>query len=731
MDPRVDDPSLRFLAWIDDADDEIRRSFPMSSSIIAERGVDGGPRYQYRGHPLKVTRGHPLPLGASRSQDGVNFVLICRHATSVRLVLSEPCNPEVETEIPLGPQFFRTGDHWHVRILGLPDEFCYGYRVDGPKGPMHRYDPNIVLLDPACRALSCGRPWGQAGGSTRRSLLTRGLGDRMDDLNPRVHREDTILYEMHVRGFTCDPSSGVRHPGTFAGLAEKVGYLKDLGITAVELLPIDEFDENDCSFVNPYTGEQHRNFWGYNTIAYAAVKAAYSSNWEGGAPREEFRRTVSAFHKAGLEIILDVVFNHTAEGGEGGQTYNFRGLDNSMYYMLDERGGYLNFSGCGNTVNSNHPIVRSQILSCLRNAVAESGVDGFRFDLASVLGRDRRGNVLLEPPVIDQISEDALLADSKMIAEPWDAAGLYQVGNFPGGKRWAVWNGRYRDDVRRFWKGDPGMTSAMATRLCGSDDVCEGRGPVGSINFITCHDGFTLADLVSYNDKHNEINGEGNRDGSNDNASWNCGAEGPTDDPDILKLRGRQARNLMATLLISQGVPMLLGGDEMLRTQRGNNNAWCQDNEISWLDWSLLEQNADFHRFVRQMIALRKRHHVLRRRTFFSQTPGQTPDIVWHGLRPCQPDFSEASHVLAFALDGRRGDRPEVDRDIYVAMNAHWEPHSFRIPSSPSGRAWRQAVDTARPSPDDVVGLDEGQVVPVSRDERIEARSMIILISEA
>lgn len=703
----------------------------MSRATTLPRGLDGGPRYQFRGHPLKVTRGQPLPLGASRSRDGVNFVLICRHATSVRLVLSEPCNPEVETEIPLGPQYFRTGNHWHVRILGLPEEFCYGYRVDGPEGPMHRYDPSVVLLDPACRALSCGRPWGQSQGSTRRSLLTRGMGDRVDDLNPRIPRGDTILYEMHVRGFTCDPSSGVRHPGTFAGLAEKVDYLKNLGITAVELLPIDEFDEDDCPFVNPFTGERHRNLWGYNTIAYAAMKAAYASHWEGGAPRDEFRRMVSTFHTAGLEVVLDVVFNHTAEGGEGGPTYNFRGLDNSLYYMLDEEGRYLNFAGCGNAVNSNHPIVRSQILSCLRNAVAESGVDGFRFDLASVLGRDRRGNVLLEPPVIEQITEDALLADTKMIAEPWDAAGLYQVANFPGGGRWSVWNGQYRDDVRRFWQGEAGMTSALATRLCGSEDVCHGRGPLHSINFITCHDGFTLADLVSYNVKHNEINGEGNRDGSDANFSWNCGVEGPTDDPDVLALRARQARNLMATLLISQGVPMLLGGDEMLRTQQGNNNAWCQDNAISWVDWTLLDRSADFHRFTRELIAFRKRHHALRRSTFFDDHSGQTPGIVWHGTQPCRPDFSGPSHALAFALDGRRTDRPEVDRDLYVAMNAHWDLATFRIPASPSGRPWRRAIDTNLASPEDAMGLDEGPVVPVSTDYRVEARSMIVLVSES
>ncbi len=693
--------------------------------------TDSGPRIHFRGHPLRVSRGHPLPLGASRAADGVNFVLICRHATSVRLVLSEPCKPEVETEVPLGPRYFKTGDHWHVRVEGLPDEFCYGYRVDGPTGPMHRYDPTVVLLDPACRALSCGRPWGHSDGLPRRSLLTSGLSDQPEDINPQTPRADTILYELHVRGYTVDPSSGVRHPGTFAGLAEKADYLRDLGVTALELLPIDEFDENDCPFVNPLTGERLKNLWGYNTIAYAAIKAAYASNWEGGEPREEFRRMVGAMHRAGLEVVLDVVFNHTAEGNENGPTYSLRGLDNSLYYMLDESGRYLNFSGCGNAVNSNHPIVRSQILSCLRNAVAESGVDGFRFDLASVLGRDRRGNVLVEPPVIEQISEDALLAGTKMIAEPWDAAGLYQVGSFPGGHRWSVWNGQYRDDVRRFWIGDPGLTSALATRLCGSDDLCHGRGPLHSINFITCHDGFTLADLVSYDGKHNEANGEGNRDGSDANHSWNCGAEGPTDDPSVLALRARQARNLVATLLISQGVPMLLGGDEFLRTQGGNNNAWCQDNPTSWVDWSLARTNADFHRFVRQLIALRKRHHVLRRRTFLNSKPGPTPDVVWHGATPCRPDFSPSSRTLAFALDGRRSDRDELDRDIYVACNAFWESLPFVVPASPSGRPWRSAVDTARPSPHDALGLDEGPLVPVSHPHRVEARSMIILVSEA
>jgi glycogen operon protein len=691
---------------------------------------EAAPPYEFDGHRLAVTRGHPLPLGATLTPAGVNFVLLCRHGTGVTLVLSQPCSGAIATEIPLDPRNHRTGDHWHVRVGGLPDQFCYGYRVDGPDGVGDRYDPGIVLLDPAARALSCGRPWGAEGKLPRRSLVNTVMVDDPDDINPCIPREDSIIYELHVRGYTIDPSSGVRHPGTYAGLIEKIPYFQQLGVTAVELLPIDEFDESDCAFVNPLTGEKLKNFWGYNTIAYGAPKAAYASNPEQSGPWEEFRRMVRAFHAAGIEVILDVVLNHTAEGGEDGPTYNFRGLDNRLYYLLDEQGRYLNFTGCGNTINSNHPVVRDLLLSCLRNVVAEGDVDGFRFDLASVMGRDLDGEVLVEPPVIEMISEDALLNDAKMIAEPWDAAGLYQVGSFPGGQRWSVWNGRYRDDVRRFWRGEPGMTSALATRLCGSDDLYHGRGPLHSINFLTCHDGFTLNDLVSYDHKHNLANGEANRDGSDANFSWNCGVEGPTDDPAIVALRQRQARNLIATLMVSQGVPMLLGGDEFLRTQQGNNNAWCQDNATSWVDWTLAERNAEFLRFVRQMIALRMRHPALRRRSFFS-TSGHTPDLVWHGVQPFLPDFSAASHAIAAALDGRRVDRHgRVDRDFYMVFNAYWEPLEFCVPCSPTGRAWRRTVDTALASPDDALGLDEGPVVPLLYRYRVAERSVVILVSE-
>ena len=674
-------------------------STAVSEEIMAREPATAG-SYRFRGQVLKVTRGYPLPAGTSTTPGGVNFVLISRHATEVRLTLSEPCSGEVQAEIPLDGRLNRTGDNWHIAVEGLPEEFCYGYRVDGPRGGGHHFDPALVLLDPCSRALSCGRPWAAPVSLPRRSLVNRAMAEIADDIRPRITREDTIVYELHVRGFTVETSSGVRHPGTFAGLIEKIPYLQNLGITAVELLPIDEFDERDCPFHNPLTGERLRNFWGYDTIAFAAPKAAYSSNPERSAPWDEFRRMVRAFHAAGIEVILDVVFSHTAEGGEGGPTYSFRGIDNCLYYLLDDQGRYSNFTGCGNTFNSNHPAVRNYLLGCLHNWVADARVDGFRFDLASVLGRDERGQLMVESPVVERISEDSLLFGTKLIAEPWDLAS-FQLGRFPGKSRWSAWNSRYRDDVRRFWRGENGMTSALATRICGSDDLFSGIGPLHSLNFVTCHDGFTLSDLVSYNHKHNAANGEGNRDGVDENFSWNCGVEGPTENPEILALRRRQARNLIATLMISQGVPMMLGGDEFLRTQTGNNNAWCQDNKTSWVDWTLAEENADMVRFVREMIALRKRHPALRRRTFFQGgSRGRPPDILWHGIEPCHPDFSPQSHSLAFALDGRRVDRPDtVDCDLYIAMNAWNKPLWFTIPASPSGRRWRRAVDTASSIP--------------------------------
>lgn len=684
----------------------------------------------FAGTKVRILRGQALPYGANRTPHGVNFAVISRHATSAWLVLFEEDEPVESLILRLDPKFNRTGDVWHVRIEGLPDLVHYGWRMDGPRGLPHRFDPNQLLLDPYAKILSCGHAWNEPCARARLGVVMDYRIHRSEiDRNPEISRADTVLYELHVRGYTVDPSSGVRFPGTYAGLAEKVEYLKSLGITAVELLPVDEFDENDCPFVNPITGERLRNFWGYNTVSYAAVKSAYASDARKESPWNEFCRMVQAFHQADIEVILDVVYNHTAEGDERGPVQSFKGLDNCLYYMLDGNGRYRNFTGCGNTVNSNHPIVRDLVLKMLEAWVSETGVDGFRFDLASVLGRDRFGHALENPPLVERISENAVLARSKLIAEPWDAGGLYQVGSFPGGKRWMAWNGQYRDDVRRFWTGHEGMLSALATRICGSPDLFGHQGPTSSVNFVTCHDGFTLADLVSYDHKHNEANGENNRDGNDANYSWNCGVEGPTDDAGVVTLRHRLVRNFLATLMVSQGVPMITAGDEFFRTQQGNNNAWCQDNEISWVDWRLAESNAGLLRFAREIIALRKRHKVLRRESF-PRGDGIAPDIVWHGVKPFRPDFARSAHFLAFTLDGRGHDRGgPPDRDIYVAMNAWREALTIEIPSSPTGRFWRLAVETGAQSPRDIFSEDTGPQVAFGQKVVMPPYSMLILVS--
>jgi isoamylase len=689
----------------------------------------------------RLFRGRPLPLGTTQvGSSGVNFALLCEHGTEVTLVL-EPLDGGAATEIALDPHKNRTGHHWHVRLEDLPDRFKYGWRVHGPDRPRCRFNEDAILIDPAAIMISDAATWGAICEPDLKTTIRRGVyirGPRyswQEDFPPLVPWEDSIIYELHVRGFTCHPSSHVAHPGTFLGLVEKIPYLKSLGVTAVELLPIHEFDENDCPFTNPLSGEKLRNLWGYNSISFVAPKAAYAASGAKFGQHWEFRDMVRAFHAAGIEVILDVVFNHTGEGDDRGRTYNFRGLDNELYYMQTPDGRYLNFSGVGNTVNCNHPVVRDLLMTCLRYWVGDMHVDGLRFDLASILGRDRHGQVLHEPPVIESIVEDGVLADTKLIAEPWDAAGLYQVGGFPYGKRWSEWNGKFRDDVRRFWRGDLGMAGTLATRLCGSADLYErdGRLPRHSINFLTCHDGFTLRDLVTFSRKHNIANGEGNRDGNDDNRSWNCGFEGETDDPNVLRRRQRQARNLMATLMLSQGVPMLLAGDEFLRTQHGNNNAWCQDNELSWVDWSLAEKNADFLRFTREMIALRKRHPALRRREFFHNGfahGNDGPEVVWHGTEPFRPDFRYVSRTVAMAIDGRQTDR-EPDCDFYIAMNAWMDPVEFRIPSSPSGRRWWQVINTAEASPHDIVDEASAPRIDIGSTLSLEAYSLVVLVSDA
>jgi isoamylase len=537
---------------------------------------------------------------------------------------------------------------------------------------------------------------------------------------------DSVIYELHVRGFTQDPSSQVRQPGTFRGLIEKIPYLLELGITAVELLPVTEFDEADNERINPEDGSALRNFWGYHPLSFFALKASYAADGGPGGEVNEFKDLVKALHAAGIEVILDVVYNHSGEGDQRGPAYSMKGIDNSTYYMLASDGGYMNFSGCGNTINCNHPYVRHFILDSLRYWVTEMHVDGFRFDLASILGRDQDGNVLASPPLLEQIAGDPVLADTKLIAEAWDAAGLYQVGSFPNWGRWAEWNGRFRDDIRRFIRGEPGMVGSLATRLAGSSDLFQSdREPGHGINFVTSHDGFTLADLVSYDDKHNLVNGEENRDGDPNNLSWNCGQEGPADDPEIRRLRERQVRNFATLLILARGVPMILAGDELGRTQRGNNNAYCQDNRISWLDWERGASHRSLMRFFRLLIAFRRSHNLLRYDSF-TVREGLGAEIHWHGFRLGEPDWGHDSHSLAMHLRGNApGGRAE---DIFLIANAHWEAHDFELPPLDEG-AWCGFVDTGKAGDEAIQELDTLKPLLDSHRYRVESRGMVVLVA--
>ncbi len=697
---------------------------------------------------LKVLRGAPLPFGARLVPGGVNFALFSRNAVKVDLLLFEDPREEPAWVVPLDPALNKTGNVWHVEVEGLGVGALYAWRVQGPwdpEGEGHRFDPGYSLLDPYARALAGGETWGgpvyvPAGekhrglGSVLKGVVLEDHFDWEGDQPLGRPLADTIIYEMHVRGFTRHPSSGVSAPGTFMGVMEKIPYLKSLGITAVELMPVAEFVETGNVRTNPLTGERLLDYWGYNPVAFFAPKASYASRPAGGGQVREFREMVKALHAEGIEVILDVVFNHTGEGDGSGPVLSFKGLENSVYYILGEGGSYRNYTGCGNTLNCNHPLVRDLILDCLRYWVMEMHVDGFRFDLASVLGRGRNGEVLADPPVLERIAEDPVLAGTKIIAEAWDAAGLYQVGSFPAWGRWAEWNGRFRDDVRKFVRGDFGMVPALATRIAGSSDLYQagGRAPYHSVNFVTSHDGFTLWDLVSFNGKHNEANGEENRDGADDNWSWNHGVEGPTDDPDVLELRKRQAKNFLVILMVSQGVPMTLAGDEVLRSQGGNNNAYCQDNETSWLDWNLVRKNGEMLRFFRMITLFRRRHPALRRRHFFAgldHDGDQLPDISWHGVETGRPDWSPSSRALAFLLDGSESFGAEGDDDIFVVLNAHDAPLTFEVPYFREGFGWRKVVDTARKAPKDILREEKAPFVRGSR-LRVKARSSVILVSK-
>jgi isoamylase len=690
--------------------------------------------------PYHISRGQPLPLGATLKPNGINFSVFSRNGTAVTLVLFPHGKTRSRLEFTLDPRFNRTGDIWHVFVTGVERGIEYGYRVEkspNPEPHIHRFDGRFVLLDPYAKALSGGARWGEtlhlrAGRASVRKVRTRyGLvvEDNFDwglDQPLNIHLADSIIYEMHVRGFSRHPSSRVTHPGSFRGIIEKVPYLKELGVTAVELMPITEFEEMDNPRSNPLTGETLTNFWGYQPISFCALKAAYASDDNGWDHVNEFKSMVKALHEVGIEVILDVVFNHTAEGDERGPTFSFRGFDNPVYYMVDPKtGAYANYSGCGNTMNCNHPVVRTLILDSLRYWVTEMHVDGFRFDLASILGRASDGSVLSDPPLLERIAGDPVLANTKLIAEAWDAAGLYQVGAFPNWGRWAEWNGKYRDDVRRFIRGDAGMVPLLATRLAGSADLYQGSGraPYHSINFVTSHDGFTLADLVSYNNKNNLANGEDNLDGTTENFSWNCGVEGPTSAPEISTLRIRQMKNLAAILLLSQGVPMILAGDEMARTQQGNNNAYCQDNEISWLNWESLDRHAELFRFFKLLIAFRKRHSHLRGRHFFERENHRNPGLSWHGVKPDQPDWSHHSRSLAMHLMGGK-----LGVDLLLIANAYCESLDFELPPPSERKRWFRFIDTTLKSPKDICEEEMEKLLNDRQRYKVGPYSVVVLV---
>ncbi len=680
---------------------------------------------------FEFSRGHPLPFGATVLRGGINFSIFSKHATAVTLVLFFPDQAEPLVEFPFDPHLNRTGDVWHAFLLGLDPGIHYGFRMDrspNQNPQIYRFDSRNILLDPYSRAITGCSTWGgdRPSNPSRRAAIIDSQFDWEFDQPLNIPLADSVIYELHVRGFTRHASANADKPGAFAGLIERIPYLQSLGITAVELLPIYEFDETAAQRVEGSIDPPRLDYWGYNPISFFAPKAAYASEPGDAGPVNEFRTLVKHLHAAGIEVILDVVFNHTAEGDEHGPVHSFRGIDNSVYYMLNRRTGqYLNYSGCGNTLNCNHPVVRELVTDVLRYWVTEMHVDGFRFDLASILGRGEDGSVLSSPPLLEQLAQDPVLAQTKLIAEAWDAAGLYQVGSFPAWGRWAEWNGKFRDDIRRFVKGDPGMAPALATRLLGSPDLYSSnlREPWHSINFVTCHDGFTLADLVSFNDKHNESNGEQNRDGSNDNWSWNCGTEGPTSSPQVNRLRSRQARNLATLLMLSQGVPMILAGDEIGRTQRGNNNAYCQDNDLSWVDWSLTLTNSDLLRFFRLLIRFRRDHPILRRGTFSPSTQSAAPQVEWHGVRLHRPDWSYESRSLAMHLHGQ----PDGGQDrIYLIGNAHWELHEFELPVVP-GWEWIRAIDTSLDPPFDIADPEQPGVTIDSQRYSVNPRSVVVL----
>jgi len=698
---------------------------------------------------LRVLPGKPLEDGAQPMSGGVNFSVFSRNATAVYLELfkNEDDAKPFKT-IALDPLLNKTGDIWHVFVSGLKAGALYLYRVDGPFSPKegHRFDKNLFLYDPKAKAFTNGSLFKNLYPGQNCPLekmpkcvvVDNNSYEWNDDKPLNIPLNKSVIYELHVKGFTVSPSSQVKHPGTYRGIIEKIPYLKELGITAIELLPVHEFDEYENTNINPKTGKRMINYWGYSTVSFFAPKVGYSSDKKSGSCVNEFKDMVKACHKAGIEVILDVVFNHTAEGNEHGVSLNFRGFDNSIYYQLvnTNKEYYVNFSGCGNSLNCNHPVVQDFIITCLRYWVREMHVDGFRFDLASVLTRDEHGFVNSEAPLTRRISEDPVLRNIKIIAEPWDCGGAYQVGAFPGG-RWCEWNDKFRDGIRRFIRGDEKLSTEAATRISGSSDLYShsGRRPYHSINYITSHDGFTLNDLVSYNYKHNEQNGEENRDGTDNNLSYNNGYEGESLNPKIEKTRLRQIKNFFVALLLSQGTPMFVAGDEAQRTQGGNNNPYCQDNEISWFNWNDVKNHSDMVNFVKSLISLRQNHRVFTRTKFFEGQKAATDispaDISWFNIDGTQPDWQKLNRFLAFRLGGGAGNENlEEDCDFYIAFNTDIHDDTVTIPPPTLGRKWYRVVDTSiddkscilQPGEEELLQNQEKYVIPLG--------SAIVLISK-
>lgn len=688
--------------------------------------------------PLDVVEGFKMRpgffrmYGACVASNGVSFTINSHGATRCTLLLFKPQAPKPYARIPF-PDSYRIGDTYSMLVYDIkPDEFEYAFSFDGPYEPAKGllFNEENVLLDPYSRAVTGQRKWGEKpeGGKDfeYRARVVKSSFDWGNIKQLEQPFEDLVIYEIHVRGYTKDKSSGVSAPGTFAGLKDKIPYLKDLGINAVELMPIFEFDEMESARV--VDGVQLYNYWGYNTVSFFAPNTSYAFNEEHNHEGDELKSLIKALKENGIEVILDVVFNHTAEGNEMGPCFSFKGIDNNVYYMLTPDAHYYNFSGCGNVMNCNHPVVRNFIIDCLRHWAIEYRVDGFRFDLASILGRDQNGAPMANPPILESLAFDPVLGKMKLIAEAWDAGGLYQVGSFPSWNRWAEWNGRYRDDMRSFLKGDDGMAGNAITRITGSRDLYspESRGHKASVNFLTCHDGFTLYDLYSYNEKHNEKNGWNNTDGDNNGHSWNCGAEGETDDPNVNGLRRRLIKNAFAALLCSRGPAMFFAGDEFCNTQFGNNNAYCQDNIISWLDWGRLEEFKEIHDFVRHMIQFRKEHPILRKMTKPSSC--QFPEISVHNGTPFNASTDYKTKLIGIMYAGRNEEDTEDDI-VFYCMNAYWEPLVMQLPVLPNGKHWHVDTNTNAEYFDGEDFTEKTELLGVNTI-RVPARTTIILVAE-